>query len=243
MSHFLVQTLENKKFNSVWILIPKTSNSSLGERIKKKLAETKISVRGVLLYDREQYSSMEYVAQKVLQIDPEQPKNMIATPIQDFDGIILLDDFRIVRHFQKIFKFLGARKINFIGHFAWRGKGLIDPPDHWLTGSFFVDYMGQYQLLPNEIKNKLFSASIIDPFFVDPRIAQDIDYQLIGYRLGEILKSFYAQPGVEQLENLKMPVSSFFPEGKVFNADREIRWPSFIYEVNYQKLEQAGMYH
>lgn len=169
---------------------------------------------------------------------PFDPRQVVLRPIVDFDAVFIPDDFRIARHFAKLFAFYQVNKLTMIGNHEWRSPALVEPFDAFLEGSFFADFIGGYDKLPPGVS----APTMGSPYFVHPQNVVAVDFRLIGYRVARTarmaLKS--TPPSRRTVNDILAGMTSdnaaFFGTGKVFDAERQSNWPTYVFNVSKGQL-------
>jgi hypothetical protein len=166
---------------------------------------------------------------------PFDPRSVILKPIVEIDGLLVPDNFRIVRHFAKLLKYHGVKRLVLFGDTGWRSAGLLSPPEPFLEGSFFADFIGAYSQLPPGI------AISTAGDFPDPREASAADFALIGWRAGRILRlALRLETGRRKfpraLARLPSPDPDLFGGGPAFDETRAARWPVYVFSVGPNRL-------
>ena len=157
------------------------------------------------------------------------PKMVALQPDIQQDAILIPDNFKIVRHFAKIFAFLGVRKMPLFGHFEWRSTGLINPWDNFMNGSYFVDFQGAYSSLPEQIKVQTPES----PYFIAPDKVEQADFSLIGWRAiqGPLLLSQKKSEFRRKLDK-SIPRKTDKATEVQFDSDNTIVWNSYLFKLN-----------
>ncbi|MBF0443609.1 MAG: hypothetical protein HQK54_17010 [Oligoflexales bacterium] len=262
--------IDSKKFKRVAILQPaKFTPSKLALTLNEKLTANGVDTSLSTQYNPKDYDSMEIAAKKIFKIDNKaraaelkelydkekenaekekkefNPQLVVLPPIIDIDAIFIPDNFRNVRHFVNIFKYLGVEKIPIIGNQEWRAQGLVDPYEPFLDGAVFVDYIRSYQELPQRIRPEAGDS----PYFVKPEETAKIDYQIIGYHAINLAEQ--TLKGVPEkrrkltakLARIEIRDSVYFTNGPAFDKDRNANWPSFLFKVVNKGIEPlSGSY-
>lgn len=161
---------------------------------------------------------------------PFDPRSVILKPIVEIDGLVIPDNFRIVRHFAKLLKFHGVKKLTLLGDTGWRSSGLFQPPEPFLEGSIFADFIGSYAKLPTGI------AIAAAGDFPDPRDASVADFAFIGWRSGRVLDMVMRLETARRkvpraLSLLPSPDTTLFGGGPLFDDGRAARWPVYVFTV------------
>ena len=268
----IMQHLLGKGLKKISLMYPiKSKPSRVVALLLEALPKNGITIVQSLGYSPSDYNSMEMAGRSLLHIDNTlradeyqkllteakekaeeekiefHPEHVTLPPVIDFDALILPDNFRNVRHFVQIFKFLKVKSaLPMIGTQEWRAFGLINPPEPMLDRSVFVDYIGSYLEIPDGIRPTLYSP----PFFVNPEDTAKIDYMIIGYQASRMANLALQRPPTkrrklaERLLSLENSASPYFPPGPAFAKDHTAYWPSFLFEVNGNtiRLSQGGMF-
>lgn len=206
-------------------------------------------------YDSKRFDIMESAARKIFRLDPSErqedlkklyetakqhakqtgetfnPKMIGLQPDIQQDAVMIPDNFKIVRHFSKIFGYLGVRKMPLFGHFEWRSKGLISPWDNFLSGSYFVDFQGAYTSLPPPI-----AVSTLDsPFFIAPDKIEETDFSLLGWRTMETpLAMSRTKHDMRRKMDALIPRKNDDPAKISFDKENTIVWPLSLFTVTGQ---------
>ena len=125
-----------------------------------------------------------------------------------------------------------------VGNYEWKSRELIEPYDHFMEGSIFADFIGDYADIPGSIK------PITDgqPFLTNPMDARRVDYNLIGYHSAWLsFNTLLKEPKTRQnftsiIANLKVKNSKYFENGPLFDSSRASIWPSFIFKISEGQL-------
>ncbi|MGE0174314.1 MAG: hypothetical protein AB7T49_16070 [Oligoflexales bacterium] len=236
--------IADKKMSRVALLIRKDALSSAWSHdLLRRIQGMPAQSVEVFPYQAEDLNSMETAAKKLLKIDnvlrkdeweklaeeaqakaleenvPFQPEKLMLPARMDFDVVVLPADFRNVKHFLKIFKYLHAPKFPMIGNQQWRAPELMDPPEPFLEGSVIVDFIPETRLLPAPLAQT--EASLID-------------YQVIGYQSLSIALAAMSQ--IKPGERLGQKIAALqnvgtFGSGATFDGERRVHWPAFLYAV------------
>lgn len=161
-----------------------------------------LTIEHQISYDPRRFDSMEAAAKKIFKLDGTDrrdelkklyetakqhaketgtkfnPKMIALQPDVQQDAVMIADSFRIVRHFAKLFVFLGVRRIPLFGHFEWRSKGLVSPWDPFLNHGYFVDFQGLYSDMPESIRIQGSES----PIFASNDKIEQADFSLLGWR-------------------------------------------------------------
>ena len=174
------------------------------------------------------------------------PKTVTLPAIKDFDAVIIPDNFKIIRHFSNIFKYLGVNRIPLIGTYEWRSFDLIHPYDPSLEGSFFVDFIGKYSSLPRSLN---FAIEKDSPYFIDPSSVSRIDHSIIGYHSTSIIDQLLSKNFKKKSQLIKhlrvmnnTHSSSYFKQGRIFDQNQVAYWPSFILNIKDGEIREEEVY-
>jgi ABC-type branched-subunit amino acid transport system substrate-binding protein len=173
---------------------------------------------------------------------PFDQRMVVLKPIVDFDAVFIPDDFRVVRHFAKLFKYHMVDHLPMIGNHEWRSPALIDPYDEFLDGSLFADFIGSYAKLPPQVG----APTAGSPYFVEPQSVVAVDFQLIGYRAGRVARAATQNPRVgrrqipDALAAITADAAGFFGKGAAFDGDRHSNWPTYLFTVTKKSLSLDG---
>ncbi len=267
----LVETLTDKIVRSgykrVAILKPNNSTGiSFTNLLTQSLKNSGVVVQHDELYSSSNYETMEWASKSIFQIDPMKrsaeyadlmdksrkkaqsegvgfnPKTVTLPAIKDFDAVIIPDNFKIVRHFSNIFKYLGVNRIPLIGTYEWRSFDLIHPFDPSLEGSFFVDFIGKYTSLPRSLN---FALEKDSPYFIEPSSVSRIDHSIIGYQSTSIIDQLLSKNFKKKSQLIKHlrvmkneSSSSYFKPGRIFDKNQVAYWPSFILKISNGDIQE-----
>jgi len=255
----LLGQITKKGYKRVAFLRPqRRTTNSIGSQLEILLKRQGIETTHNYVYTRGDYPSMESAAKRIFKIDPVERKDefrklvdqakrkakeadvrfnpslVALSPIIDVDAIFIDDNFRTVRHYTKIFEFLGVEKIPLIGTPQWRSKGLVEPPNQFLEGAFFVDYIGDYRMLPAGIA----APTVASSYFAKPDYSDRIDYMIIGQHAIKTADRTLSKPMMKRynlykrIATLQNVGSRYFTEGPIFAKDHSAIWPSFVFRIS-----------
>jgi hypothetical protein len=105
--------------------------------------------------------------------------NTQSLPGTKLDGLLILDDFRMVRHIVKIYRSLTRDRLIFLGNHLWRSTTLIEPREPYLDGAMFVDFIGRYDEIPIQVQDSDIS---LDKMSIDPMWVDAFDFGLFAER-------------------------------------------------------------
>lgn len=94
-------------------------------------------------------------------------------------GLLILDDFRMVRHIVKVYRSLTRDRMVFLGNHLWRSTTLIEPREPYLDGAMFVDFIGRYDEIPIQVQDSDIS---LDRMSIDPMWVDAFDFGLFAER-------------------------------------------------------------
>lgn len=212
-----------------------------------------ITVVHNVVYDPRRIDQMEAAARKLFKLEPndrldelkqlyEKAKDhaaqtkttfnakMVALqPMISQDAIMILDQFKTVRHMAKIFSYLGVRRIPMFGHYEWRSSGLIDPFDPMFVGSYFIDVSGTYERLPAglDIPASAFSS----PYFATPDRVEEVDFNLLGYRAMGPVVSLLKTKNVARRKLDPVIRKGDGTKATEYDANHVLDWPAFLFEI------------
>jgi len=204
-------------------------------------------------YDHKRFDLMEAAAKKIFRLDGSDrqdelkklyetaknhaketntkfnPKMVALQADVQQDAVLIPDTFKIVRHFAKIFAFLGVRKLPLFGHFEWRSPGILNPWDAFMANSYFVDFQGPYSAMPDAIKVQTGDS----PFFLPNDKVEQADFSMLGWRAsaGPLL---LAQKRSDQRRKLdrQIPRKQSQPTDIAFDSNNVIVWPTYIFKIS-----------
>ena len=244
----MLNRLASLKATKIAVLAPDTATDTLSE-LAEKSPKNGIQVVRQATYTPKSFDSLETAIKQLLKLNPEgreeefkelvkvktaeaesngqtfKVENVRLPPIQDFDYLVLPDDFKMIRHITKMLKFHGVSKIKLVGNHLWRSETLIVPWDNLLKESFFVDFIGSYLELPFKI-----DPPPENPLFLIGTQASQIDFKMLGYRAGgialSVLKFADNRHRTWSKTLLEVPINQLgFGNTIAFNAKRKATWP------------------
>lgn len=265
MAENMTQAIVAQKVKRLGILQPtRQKPSKFMEHLLVKLKSVGVSTELSATYNSNDYEAMEAAARKIFKIDmnerreeyeelyktakeeaqkskvPFDSRLVSLPPLVEVDAILIPDNFRTVRYFVKIFKFLNVKRMPLIGTQEWRAAGLVNPPEPYLDGAIFGDYVGSYTKLPEGI-NVVTQGS---PYFIAAQDSNTVDFQIIGHhamRLAyEALRSgneTRKRSLNKTLAGLEIKQSPFFRPGRAFSPNRTANWPFFLFRVRKDAIE------
>lgn len=268
LAQSLASAVKSKKMEKITILSPSDGKSAeLIKLLTEELQKQHIGVFKTISYQSGDYASMEAAASEITGTEPAlrpqeyaklyeaakekarinkevfQPNLVVLPPQIEVDGVFIPDNFRIVRHFTKIFQYHGVASLPLMGHYEWRANYLISPWEKFLERSFFVDYIGSYQNLPQEIRPK----QLVSEFFVSQEEVTPTDFSFIGYRAGLIAGLIVKekQPKRYQIAQSLLNAEKsdpYFAKGRIFDAERRAMWPTVVFNLSAAGLSVVARY-
>ena len=163
---------------------------------------------------------------------------MILDPILAADAVVIPDNFRMVHHFVKLFKYHGVEQLPLLGNHEWRSMGLVEPWEPFLNGAVFADFIGSYFRIPAGIEYELGQ----NQFFVREGQTVAVDFQLIGYRAGAIGLEVLSFPLVKRRHLVKHLLKqrqnrATLPPTRCSMPRAGSRWPTFLFRVAGKKID------
>lgn len=250
----LVAANERYHHKKISIMRPNDQHTDDVVREYEDLAKAAgVSVLHNVIYDSRRIDQMESAARKLFKLEPNDrsdelkelytkakefavrtkstfnPKMVALQPVISQDAIMIIDQFRNVRHMAKVFSYLGVRRIPMFGHFEWRSIGLVEPFDPMFTGSYFVDITGPYNALPGGLQ----VATQDSPYFVAPNQVEEVDLSVLGYRAMIPIVSFAKAKDMprRKMESLIVRLENSGTKGTEFDSENVLSWPSYLFEV------------
>jgi len=252
LSEKLIDHMFNQRVNKFAIIGPIGAKETMSE-LSTLAQQRGLNPVRLSHYDSSNFSSLDAAVKNLFGIDlvkrADEYKNLLdlkrsealsaelpfkesdvsLPPIKDFEGLVILDDFRSVRHILKLFKFQGVSGIKLFGNHLWRSPSLVSPWDQLLGRSTFVDFVGKYTDLPFPVENSKDS-----PFFVPASNVSAIDLKLVGYRASGIATASFdfsdQRHRVWPNEYLTKLISHLgFEDGVAFDKQQRAIWPVFSF--------------
>jgi len=248
----ILDGLVRAKAKKIAILAPETATDTLRD-FEAGVLGREITISAKVTYKPRNFQSLDLAIQDLLklslkgredefkaliekkQAEAELEKltlnveNLRLPPIQDFDYLVVPDDFKMARHIMKILRFHGVTQVKLAGNHLWRSPNLVSPWDSFLSQSFFVDFIGSYLQLP-------FAIDPIpeNPYFLPGALAAQVDSKLLGYRAGGIALRVLEFPDsrhrVWPRQLLKRPIEQRgFPTQIAFKEGRTAKWPIYLF--------------
>lgn len=226
----LVDTFKSQGVQDAFVFYPNDANVELYELMR--------SIPGAGI----SYSVKSY--------DPENANSILSavksqtSRIADARGrpaVLILDNFRMVRHIVNIIgTSLPGRNVLFAGNQQWRSPALVVPRDDTMQGAIFVDFIGSYRNLPDQIETPISD----NEYFTTAQAASRIDYQIIGHRIASIAVEatrfgISRHEMAKRLQSMTNRWDSYFPSRDLaFDSQRESTWPVFLFEVSGDTIKE-----
>jgi hypothetical protein len=257
MAKQILTTMKSAGKTKLAILQPSGYSNNLTNSIRTHAKEYGVFITKDFKYSPNNFESMKLAASRLLELSGKNrhselaqlvsqkraeaveegiefnPERVSLPAIQNFDMVLIPDNFKVVRHFLKLFKFNGIEKINLIGNHLWRSPAIIEPWDPLLNDALFSDFVGNYKNLPGSLGVRIGGRGI----FVNPDKMASIDFRLLGYRsthIGLQVDNFPDQRRFKfgsQLSDMYHK-DAFFQNNKVFTKDKQAHWPTFMFKIN-----------
>lgn len=187
-------------------------------------------------YESDNFEAVDRSVRGLLGIQGDQSLRDMRSSLA-FQSVVVLDDFRTLRHISKLFRFYGAPRLLWAGNYEWRAPGLVDPPEAVLEGAFFVDWVGRYTDLPPRMGLKEQTLSLLPT----PAIMRTLDHTMLGYHATRIAEEALARVRrggssvtrfLRVLARMMPPADTVLdPRATAFDYKQRLRWPSHILEV------------
>lgn len=217
--------------------------------LSAELLKTKIQVEKIVPYESGNYKSMSDAVGSLLALEGksleqahmkqnELEENELVKVIpgkfsfedeseetfSDFliDGVFIPDDFRILKHFVKIFEFHRIPQVTLFGNEQWRSENLITLWEDYWEGSFFVDFMGSLKEEPLTITGKEIHSTLGKAEDIT-----EIEGKRIGYYAAKIAFSPFAKKEINYSQDL----------AKVFKALKNVQWQYFVFSLKNKEVE------
>jgi hypothetical protein len=224
----LVDTLKSKDVRQAVVFFPQGANLELYHLMR-------VHATAGISYAEATYNPDD--AQGVLNAVRGQIGRISSAP--GTPAVIILDNFRMVRHMINIISTsiptsIPGRRILFAGNQQWRSPALVNPRDDAMQGAMFVDFIGKYRNLPDQIETPISD----NDYFTTAQAASRIDYQIIGHRLAnlaiEATRYGLARHQIaSRLLNTRNHWDYYFPNDELaFDAQRDSTWPVFLFQVS-----------
>ena len=227
----LVDILKSRDVRQAVVFYPQGANLELFQLMRLK------TVAGIS-YAEATYNPDD--AQGVLNAVKSQTGRIASAP--GTPAVIILDNFRMVRHIINIVSTsIPDRGIVFAGNQQWRSPALVKPKDDSLQGAMFVDFIGKYRNLPNQIEVPISDSD----FFTTAQAASRIDYEIIGHRLGNLaIEAARFGLSRHQIANRLLATRNkwdyYFPNDELaFDNQRDSSWPVFLFKVTDDNITEV----
>jgi len=248
----VIQEMKRKGIKRIAMLTPKKYiDSDFIKTLKKYLRENDIELVFDEKYHSEVGETMDLACKKIFIIDRKKRENeyqkifaeenmkakksgyklnqkLVFLPAKiTFDAIFIPDNFKAVRYFIKLFKFHKAENLPLIGTYEWRSPELVNPPEPYLNGASFIDYIGDYNALP--ILEKDYSYKSVTGESLK------IEYKLMGY-YAALLGQIAVKKSNKNINNIKTILNSIrikdnFIKNKKAFLKNSFNWPAFSFEI------------
>jgi hypothetical protein len=220
----LVETLQAKGVHQAVVFYPQGANLELFHLMRQR-TEAAIS------YSEATYNPED--AQGILNAVKSQIGRISAA--SGTPAVVILDNFRMVRHIINIVSTsIPGRTIAFAGNQQWRSPALVNPRDDAMQGAMFVDFIGKYRNLPDQIETPISDSD----YFTTAQAASRIDYQIIGHRLAslatEATRFGLARHEIAgRLLETRNRWDYYFPNNELaFDEQRDSSWPVYLFQVS-----------
>ena len=250
-----------KKLKKVAILEPKDGHAShLISALVTELSKEGIQVKKVVPYISGDFYSMDGAVSTLFESN-NLPEKIDETDVfsdnkiedldlahknlpkaeSHFDGIFIPDNFRILKHFIKLFQFHKVPKITLFGNGQWRSKELTDYWEQFLDDGFFVDYVGSYQNLPSILRSHGEKT-----FLSDAEEMVKVDLQMIGYYGAKIALASGASDLTKYRHQVAKKLHSitrkkiFEERGDSYQLSKGFHWPSYIFTLKDKNIFLHG---
>ena len=255
----LSKALVRRNIKRIAILTPdRYKNSLFLNTVKKQFEKEKITIVYDVPYISNNYYSMSKACEEIFVIDNYKRrvelskifthekmkaksqgfslnKELVFLPAQiNFDAIFIPDDFRMARHFVKLFEFYKAKGIQLIGTHEWRSESLLANSEPLLEGAIFVDFIGDYNSTP------LAEGTAVKPkYFISSKDSIGLDYSLMGFYAGLLSQIAGNIPTRAKsinniLKNLNLN-DQFLGKRKAFTRN-SFNWPTFLFQIKSNHL-------
>ncbi len=270
MASSLTRHALDRGLRRITIMMPQSSRDGvLVDNFIEQAKHLGLEIDGPYLYQNYDYPSMDSIVRKIFRIeDPARAaeqlelmtrmkekaekegasfdsRSAVLPPQVDTSAVMIVDNFKNVRHLVRIMNFYGVRRLPLLGVPKWRAFELVDSSEEMLRGSVFVDYIGRYQDLPYQIKPQLAESD----FFVKPTEAGATDLKLV------IAHAVYAAQQAlagertprfalyRRLESSQPPPGTFFATPTIFRSNHLSYWPSFVFSAADRTLQMLQIWN
>ena len=252
----LLKSLKERKIKKLAILTPaKYEKSPLLRLIKDELSRSDIEVVYDVIYNSNNYDSMNYACRKIFMIDKnlrsaeykkiylnEKEKankegfklntDLVFLPAKvSYDAILIPDNFKIVNHFVKLFDFYKMPRIPLVGTYEWRSRDLLSSESDYLQGAMFIDFIGDPNKIPLAIR-----GTRDQKIQISESLGLGTDYHLMSYysarlALVSTIDSRSLRKNVSKVLRSVRIKDQFF-QNKLAFKENAFNWPSFLFEVD-----------
>lgn len=265
MANALIDGIKSNGIRKIAILRPNSYSNQLVSNLMYQAKKNNIEVTDEVKYTPQNFDSMKHAASTLLKItgtnrsnelralanekriEAEEagfefnPEMVTLPPIKSFDAVFIPDNFKVVRHFVKLFKFHGIEQITLIGNHLWRSPEILEPWDPLLEGSIFADFVGNYKNLPNSLGIRIGGKGM----FVNPEKMASIDFRLLGYRATSIALQMDRFPDQRrnkfsnQYQDLYYK-DLYFNDSVVFTKEKHATWPTYLFNISKGNLNLSN---
>ncbi len=247
-----------KGYKRIAIIMPQSSRDGTFADAIRADAPGKFETVGPFFYSTNDFNSIDQIFRKLFHINDDSrrqemldlitdlkekakkegvsfdSKGLMLPPVVDIDALVIIDNFKDVRHIAKTLNFYGVSKLPLLGIPKWRAPELVDQDEPNLVGAVFVDYIGSYRSLPYGIRGDY----VGDENFVEGAEASLIDLKLVvTHALAAALETVkgpriarYAL--AKRIENAVPQDKTFFRSSTIFAKNHEAYWPSYLFTVS-----------
>lgn len=268
MADSLARYAQGRGFTRIAVIMPQSSRDGVFVNDFVARAEKmNISIVGPLLYNSNDYGSIDSLFRKLFHLDDESraqeklelmndlkdkakeegvafdPRSLMLPPEVGVDAILIADHFKNARHLSRSLAFYGVKKLPLLGIPKWRAPELVDPPEENLDGATLVDYIGSYRRLPYKIK----AATVIDENFVEGSVASVVDLELVvNHAVAAAVQALRGNKTARfalhtRLEKTTNEEKEFFQSSQIFRPNHEANWPSFLFSLSEGRLRPQNI--
>lgn len=169
----------------------------------------------------------------------KQPQHSNSPDNHHRNGLIVLEEARIVRHAAKVAQINDLHAIALMGHHKWRSPLILQPYDSFFEGSIFVDMIGPLSSNTGQTALKKMP---------DQQEIREAIWRLAGKRTGQLLNSlFEASTGYPRrnlhkiILSMPAPNDVVFKTNTFFNEKNESWWPNYIFTISKGSLADDPM--
>ena len=182
---------------------------------------------------------LELEVEKAKQEDRKPDPGRVMLPAKmDYDAVIIADHFKNVRHLVGLLKFYNSPQPLLVGTQQWRAPELLSPKEDMLEGAYFIDYVGNFNELPFNIRVNSSQAGL----FAEQ--SGDTDLKLLANFCSELMELIFQDPLSPRFQTYRKIEAlahsdnkNFFSDSKIFNEDHESNWPVFTFKVVNQLIQ------